>query len=285
MKIEHLSLIFSCLALTIASFSYFSEKKPAADLNSPQKSQITNSYRRDDSDFQLELIEERLAQLESQYIQNPPGHNPASIDPQISESNNFVPFGFHIAFEDQERLKSDPEFATQYFEQLNEKIQDLYASDSEKLDAIEALMFSKMMMNNGIIDYDDSTSMALDIAQNTLKSKDKVKAWEILTAMGRMSESEQLKQPLLDLALNDDNPYLRGLAVQGLSGQLFSPGLISPTDLARPNEVVETLRSISTNDPDTGVRSQAQNLLNDFDQMLYNFEKIPDIRANDSESQ
>ena len=289
MKTTYIPLALSIIALFVAGSVYFEKSNPSAatyDGNTGvvQQGQSAALIQ------QLDRLEQRISELEYSLLT---GRNkldtpePAIMDVPESElaqmQEVFDMFGSFAKPQELKRLKSDPEFANAHFSKLKSTIDDDRLSDNERLGAIQSHVMSSMMMNMNESEAQASLAVALDIALTSTNAEDQVRAWEILTGIGSGNEAtkEQLTQPLLDLAVDDENPYLRKLAVQGLHNHLMMSFGAPGTNTER---IANTLDYVRNNDSSQDVRRQAEQALSNVEQMRDMLKNRPEMAIESAPS-
>ncbi|MFK8020006.1 MAG: hypothetical protein AB8B86_09585 [Pseudomonadales bacterium] len=270
MKTTYIPLVLSVIALLLASSVYLEkgdlpvstyDDNPSGGLQGHSSELIRT----------LDRLERRISGLESSLLAGQskldtpvPGITAVPEREMAQMQEVFDMFGGFSPPHDLKRLKSDPEYANAHFIKLKNAIDDSSLSENERLDAIQSHVMSSLMLNMGEAEAEASVAVALDIALASNNAEDQVRAWEILTGVGNDAARELLTEPLLGLAVDDENPYLRKLAVQGLQHQLMM-GFGTPG--ANTQRIKDTLLSVRTNDSSPDVRRQAERGLSGVEQM------------------
>ncbi|MPY24550.1 hypothetical protein [Shewanella sp. YLB-07] len=146
------------------------------------------------------------------------------------------------------RIKTDPEYALQFFEEAKQKVINDSLSAAERIAAYEQLEMTAFTVNS--LDdtrYDYETVNAILTIANT-ESDSKIRLMALEKAANSSIVDSRLSERFFDMAQSEQNDYMRSIATSGLVSQYYQSQYQSEPSTQRIAQHIMTLYD-QTNDP------------------------------------
>ena len=214
----------------------------------------------------INRLNKRLTQLE-QYTVAAPEQITEIVDAYITnkeqeeKEQRLASDPFHSFYESlpedyEQRLKTDPDYASDMQVTLKQKVLDTSLTESERLQAMGQLqMTAGMLAEYDKLDSDNELSNAImDIVNNTDDENTRIRALEAVTYGPNISP--KLAPTFMEMLKTEDNNYVRNLAANGLGGTMYSQELDSETRRELADSIIHFMKN--TSDPEFKTPARAK---------------------------
>lgn len=273
---QKITSVMALIALSLSAYSVYLHKS-----NSPEQSEqhsdfqeftpeqagpvtVIEAYSEELNVDQLQQVinqlNNRLIALES-YAANNPASNEViaeAVEAYVAKkeeqdkqeranSDPFMSFFDSLPADYEQKLKTDPEYASQMRKSLRQQVLDPSLSETERLQAMAQLQMTAGILAeyNNLDNNNELSNAVMEIANNTSDEATRIRALEVVTSSPDIDP--KLASNFIDLVTNDSNNYVRNVAANGLGMMMYSQNLNDSSREQLANNIIQMMKS--TADP------------------------------------
>ena len=148
----------------------------------------------------------------------------------------------------EQKLKTDPEYASEMRKSLKQQVLDTSLTENERLQAMAQLQMTVGILAeyNNLDNSNELSSAIMEIANNTADEATRIRALEVVTSGPNIDP--KLAPDFMELVTNDSNNYVRNVAANGLGMMMYSQNMDDDGREQLANNIIQMMKN--SPDPD-----------------------------------